>query len=133
MSAQTILKQAANCGVQLTLDGDRMAFKATIKPPADLLAAIREHKAAIAALLRSDPAPEPDQAEPHAASIAAETAAMDAVESEFQKELALLREANTRVSSRRYRKLIQNRALSKLTELSAEPFRTLVEPSRACA
>jgi TubC N-terminal docking domain len=95
LSAQTTLKQAADFGVKLTLDGDRLAFKAPTKPPAGLLSTIREHKAEIIALLRSYPALE------HEAALAVEQVEMDACEGRFQSELAELRAANARAYSSR--------------------------------
>jgi TubC N-terminal docking domain len=96
LSAYTVLKEAADCGVQIKLDGDRLAFQATTKPPADLLFTIREHKAEIIAFLRSNPAIEHE-----AVLVAAELTTMNAVEARFQAELALLRADNARAYSSR--------------------------------
>ncbi len=65
MSAQAILKDAADCGVRISLNGDNLAFKATVRPPPELLANLKTHKAEIVALLRNEAAcsPEPDQVE----------------------------------------------------------------------
>jgi hypothetical protein len=60
MSALTVLKDATDSGVRISLKGDNLAFKATVRPPPELLAKLREHKAEIVALLRqvvcADPA-----------------------------------------------------------------------------
>jgi hypothetical protein len=66
MSALAILKEAADCGVRVNLNGDRLALKAATKPPADLLAKLRAHKSEIVAALREDAdvtRPEPDDVE----------------------------------------------------------------------
>ena len=52
-SVPEILSTAAECGLSLALIGDRLKMKAAKKPPADLLAAIKEHKLAILAALAS--------------------------------------------------------------------------------
>jgi TubC N-terminal docking domain len=96
LSAQTILKQAADFGVKLTLDGDQIAFKAPRKVPPALLANIKEHKAEIIAILRSNPAIEHE-----AVLVAAELTAMNAIKTRFQAELALLRADNARGYSSR--------------------------------
>jgi hypothetical protein len=62
MSAPAVLKEAADCGVRVSLNGDRVALKGAVKAPADLLAKLQKHKAAIVALLRAEGKPE------HAAS-----------------------------------------------------------------
>jgi TubC N-terminal docking domain len=54
LSALTIIKEAADCGVRLNLNGDSLALKATTNPPASLLANIKAHKAEIVALLRQE-------------------------------------------------------------------------------
>ncbi len=63
MSARSILKGASDCGVRVSLNGDNLAFKATVRPAPELLAKLKAHKAEIVALLRNDAAcsPEPDQ------------------------------------------------------------------------
>jgi hypothetical protein len=38
LSAQAIIKQAADCGVSVSLNGDSLALKAATKPSASLLA-----------------------------------------------------------------------------------------------
>lgn len=59
MSAAAVLKDAASAGVALSLNGDNIAFKATTRPHADLIARLREHKAEIVALLRQETSVEP--------------------------------------------------------------------------
>jgi hypothetical protein len=59
MSAAAILRDAAECGVVLSLNGADVAFKAAIRPPPELLARLREHKAEIVALLAAEAAPPP--------------------------------------------------------------------------
>jgi hypothetical protein len=51
MSAAAVLRDAAKCGVVLSLNGANVAFKAAVRPPPELLARLREHKAEIVALL----------------------------------------------------------------------------------
>jgi hypothetical protein len=66
LNAQTLIKEAAKCGVRVGLNGDSLALKACAKPPADLLAKLRAHKAEIVAALRLEAGiarPEPDEAE----------------------------------------------------------------------
>lgn len=53
MSAAELIKEAAVSGVELTLNGDKLVMKASVKPPDDLLAEIRVHKAEIVAHLKS--------------------------------------------------------------------------------
>jgi TubC N-terminal docking domain len=52
LSGLAMLKEAAACGVRLTLNGDNLALKASAKPAAALLAKLKAHKAEIVALLR---------------------------------------------------------------------------------
>jgi hypothetical protein len=47
-----MLKEAAACGVRLSLNGDNLALKASAKPSAALLAKLKANKAEIVALLR---------------------------------------------------------------------------------
>jgi hypothetical protein len=54
MSALATLKEAAKCGVRVSLNGDSLALKAGTKPPPDLLAKLRTHKAEVVALLRKE-------------------------------------------------------------------------------
>jgi hypothetical protein len=54
MTAAGVLKEAADCGVLVNLNGDSLALKATTKPPASLLAKLKEHKVEIVALLRQE-------------------------------------------------------------------------------
>jgi hypothetical protein len=70
LSAQAIIKQAAVCGVSVSLNGDSLALKAATKPSASLLAKLKQHKAEIVAALRLESAarntlvpPEPDVVE----------------------------------------------------------------------
>jgi hypothetical protein len=92
VSAEAILKQAADYGVEISLNGDNLALDADTKPPASLLANIKQHKAEIITRLRDDPALEQE-----AAMVAAELAIMNAVETKFQKQLEALRADNARV------------------------------------
>jgi hypothetical protein len=62
MSAAAVLRDAAECGVSLSLNGANVAFKAAVRPPPALLARLREHKAEIVALLRREIATEPPAA-----------------------------------------------------------------------
>jgi hypothetical protein len=95
MSAQGILKQADELGIRLILNGDMLVWKAGSKPPDAFLAGLKERKSEIIALLRNDQSPEPDEA-----AIAAELAKMNAVESEFQRQLAQLRKDNAAIYAR---------------------------------
>jgi hypothetical protein len=66
LSAQAIIKQAADFGVSVSLNGDSLALKAATKPSASLLAKLKQHKAEIVAALRLEGGiapPEPDEAE----------------------------------------------------------------------
>jgi hypothetical protein len=70
LSAQAIIKRAADCGVSVSLNGDSLALKAATKPSASLLAKLKQHKAEIVAALRLESAarntlvpPEPDVVE----------------------------------------------------------------------
>ena len=66
MSAQAIIKQAADCGVSVSLNGDSLALTAATKPSASLLAKLKQHKAEIVAALRPEGGiapPEHDEAE----------------------------------------------------------------------
>ncbi len=54
MSALGVLKDAAECGLRVSLSGDSLALKATTKPSADLLAKLQKHKRGIVALLRQE-------------------------------------------------------------------------------
>jgi hypothetical protein len=53
MTAKAVMKEASVVGVQLRLDGEKLAMKAAAKPPDELLTKIKEHKAEIVALMRS--------------------------------------------------------------------------------
>jgi hypothetical protein len=66
LSAQTLLKEAADCGVSVNLNGDRLALNAVTKPSASLLDKLKQHKAEIVATLRLEagvPRSELDEAE----------------------------------------------------------------------
>ena len=66
MNAQAIIKEAADCGVRVNLNGDSLAVKAATKPSAALLAKLQQHKAEIVAALRLEAGvarPEPDPVE----------------------------------------------------------------------
>lgn len=52
MIAQAVLKEAADCGVRISLNGRSLALRAPVKPPESLLAKLKNHKAGIVALLR---------------------------------------------------------------------------------
>jgi TubC N-terminal docking domain len=91
MSALPIIAAAAESGVDLELDGNGLRMRATVKPPDELLARIKEHKPEIIAILRNEPTLE------HEAALAAEQGEMDACEARFQAELAELRAANSTV------------------------------------
>jgi TubC N-terminal docking domain len=54
LSALAIIKEAAKCGVRVSLNGDSLALKAVTKPPADLLAKLRAHKSEVIAQLRQE-------------------------------------------------------------------------------
>jgi hypothetical protein len=62
MSAAAVLRDAAECGVVLSLNGANVAFKAAVRPSPELLARLREHKAEIVALLAAEAAPPPSAA-----------------------------------------------------------------------
>jgi len=47
MSALATIKEAAECGVRISLNGDSVALKATTKPSTDLLASLKQHNAEI--------------------------------------------------------------------------------------
>jgi hypothetical protein len=51
MSPVETLQRAAAAGVQVTLNGDRLALRSASPVPAELLSALAEHKAAIIAHL----------------------------------------------------------------------------------
>jgi hypothetical protein len=60
LSAVAIITEAAECGVSIALNGDKVALRAASKPSTDLLAKLQRHKAEIIALLRdADSAPKP--------------------------------------------------------------------------
>jgi hypothetical protein len=69
LSAAAVIKEAAECGVRISLNGRNLALKAPAKPSAALLAKLKQHKAEIAALLQQGAAPsieeppEPDDVE----------------------------------------------------------------------
>jgi hypothetical protein len=52
MNAIAVLRETTESGVAISLMGENLALKAAVRPPAELLAKIREHKAEIVALLR---------------------------------------------------------------------------------
>ena len=54
MSALTILKEAAECGVCVSLNSDSLALKADTKPSVALLAKLRAHKSEVIAWLRQE-------------------------------------------------------------------------------
>jgi TubC N-terminal docking domain len=96
MSALAVIKAAADFGIKLSLDGDRLAYKASRKVPPELMARLKANRDYIIELLSNDPTLECE-----AAMIAAELAKMNAVEARFQAELAALRIANARAYSNR--------------------------------
>jgi hypothetical protein len=57
LSAQALIKEAAEYGVRVSLNGDSVALKAATKPSADLLAKLQKHKPEIVALLRQEARP----------------------------------------------------------------------------
>jgi hypothetical protein len=64
LSALAIIKEAADCGVRINLNGDRLALNAVTKPSASLLAKLKQHKAEIVAVLLQEAGiawPEPDE------------------------------------------------------------------------
>jgi hypothetical protein len=63
MSALAVMKQAAACGVRVSLRDDKLALKATVRPSQQLLARLQLHKAQIIALLRQASCAEPDEVE----------------------------------------------------------------------
>jgi hypothetical protein len=95
MNAQACVKQAADCGVKLTVNGDKITWKARSRPTESILANIRFHKPGIIALLRNNP-----EIEHESELVAAEIAAMNAVEAQFQAELGELRETNAAIYAR---------------------------------
>ena len=52
MSLIALLQDAADTGVRISLRGSNLALKAAVKPPPQLIAELRAHKAEIVALLR---------------------------------------------------------------------------------
>jgi hypothetical protein len=52
LSAATLIREAASAGVWIGLDGDKLALKAQVKPPGDLLARLKASKLEIIELLR---------------------------------------------------------------------------------
>ena len=54
MTAAGVLKEAADCGVCVNLNGGRLQLKAETKPPDELVAKLKQHKAEIVALLRQE-------------------------------------------------------------------------------
>jgi len=61
LSALAIIQKAAECGISLSLNGDNVAFKASAKPSPDMLAALKQHKPEIVALLRQEAGAEADK------------------------------------------------------------------------
>lgn len=62
LSARAVLKEAADCGVRVSVDGGRLSLKAAQKPPQVLLDRLQTHKAEILALLRHDSRSDPGEA-----------------------------------------------------------------------
>ena len=64
MNARTIISEAMERGISLSLSGGNLALKSAAKPPDDLLARIKAHKNNIVAILEQEPAavspPEPE-------------------------------------------------------------------------
>jgi hypothetical protein len=57
LSALAVIKEAAESGVRVSLNGDNVALKATVRPSMDLLARFQKHKRGIVALLRQAAVP----------------------------------------------------------------------------
>jgi len=55
MSALAVIKEAAACGILVSLNGGALAIESPSRPSADLLAKLRKHKPEIVALLRQEP------------------------------------------------------------------------------
>jgi hypothetical protein len=66
LDARTIISEAMERGISLSLNGDNVTLKSAATPPDDLLARIKAHKDNIVAILEQEPAavspPEPDDA-----------------------------------------------------------------------
>jgi hypothetical protein len=66
MNARTIISEAMERGISLSLSGGNVTLKSAAKPPDDLLARIKAHKDNIVAILKQEAAvsapPEPDDA-----------------------------------------------------------------------
>jgi predicted Zn-dependent protease len=60
LNARAIIEEASERGVILAMNGADVTFKSTAKPAPDLLAKLRENKAAIAEELRQGNRPEPE-------------------------------------------------------------------------
>jgi TubC N-terminal docking domain len=52
MSAANLIKEASRAGVWIGLDGDKLALRASAKPPDELIARLKASKAELVALLR---------------------------------------------------------------------------------
>ena len=67
MNARTIISEAMERGISLSLSGGNVTLKSAAKPPDDLLARINAHKDNIVAILKQEAAvvspPNPDKAE----------------------------------------------------------------------
>jgi len=57
LSVLAVIKEAAECGVRVSLNGDSVALRAATKPSADLLAKLQKHKRGIVVLLRQAAVP----------------------------------------------------------------------------
>ena len=53
--ALAVIKEAANAGVLVSLNGGALAIESLSRPSVDLLATLRKHKGEIIALLRQEP------------------------------------------------------------------------------
>jgi hypothetical protein len=94
MSAVAILEAAADADLDISLDGDKLVILAAGEPPGGLLAGIKAHKAEIVELLRQEAA----RYEPDAVNIDQATVdKYEAVEAEFQRQLAALKIDNARI------------------------------------
>ena len=90
MSAATLIKEAAALGVRVDLEDDGLTWESRSDPPDELLSALKANKAEIVALLQQKKGHRSD-----------DIAKCEADEGEFQRQLALLREANAKVYATR--------------------------------
>jgi hypothetical protein len=97
LSAAAVIKEAAEHGVKLWLDGNNVKIAATAKPSEYLLKKLRIHKAEIAELLRNQVS-DVDTRAPLSLQGVTE---FDAAEAKYQRQLARLREENARVYANR--------------------------------